>query len=111
MIDDLRAAALAAVIDWFYARRFDSPITPGTFEIAPGRDPWPGPRRVDETGVILGKMRICASHLGLFSGEIGSDEQQLTAFPQALSRLALISAAVNLDHQIAAQQGRYADRC
>jgi hypothetical protein len=45
-------------------------------------------------------MMTYANHLGLFSEEIGLTGEQIGNFPQAFSYLALINAAVNLDHQL-----------
>ena len=45
-------------------------------------------------------MLTYANHLGLFSEEIGRTGEQLGNFPQAFSHLSLISAAMNLDHQL-----------
>jgi GH15 family glucan-1,4-alpha-glucosidase len=54
--------------------------------------------RLDEARLIFEKMHTYANHLGLYSEEISSTGEQLGNFPQALSHLALISAAVNLDY-------------
>jgi GH15 family glucan-1,4-alpha-glucosidase len=56
--------------------------------------------RLDEARLTFEKMHTYANHLGLFSEEIGSTGEQLGNFPQAFSHLSLISAAVNLDHQL-----------
>ncbi|HWG02472.1 MAG TPA: glycoside hydrolase family 15 protein [Trebonia sp.] len=56
--------------------------------------------RLDEARLTFEKMHTYANHLGLYSEEIGSTGEQLGNFPQAFSHLALISAAVNLDHQL-----------
>ncbi len=56
--------------------------------------------RVDEARLVLEKMFTYANHLGLYSEEISSTGDQLGNFPQAFSHLSLISAAVNLNHQL-----------
>jgi GH15 family glucan-1,4-alpha-glucosidase len=56
--------------------------------------------RLDEARLTFEKMHTYANHLGLYSEEIGRTGQQLGNFPQAFSHLALITAAVNLDHQL-----------
>jgi GH15 family glucan-1,4-alpha-glucosidase len=56
--------------------------------------------RLDDARLTFEKMFTYANHLGLFSEEIGSTGEQLGNFPQAFSHLALITAAVNLDHQL-----------
>jgi len=43
------------------------------------------------------KMLTYANHVGLYAEEIGLSGEALGNFPQALTHLALISAAVNLD--------------
>jgi GH15 family glucan-1,4-alpha-glucosidase len=48
----------------------------------------------------LERMHTYANHVGLYSEEIGSTGRQLGNFPQAFSRLSLIGAAINLDHQL-----------
>jgi GH15 family glucan-1,4-alpha-glucosidase len=56
--------------------------------------------RLEEARLAFEKMLTYANHLGLFSEEIGPTGEQLGNFPQAFTHLALISAAVNLDHQL-----------
>ena len=56
--------------------------------------------RLNDAQLTFEKMHTYANHLGLYSEEIGSTGEQLGNFPQAFSHLALISAAVNLDHQL-----------
>ena len=52
--------------------------------------------RVDEARLIFEKMLTYANHLGLYAEEIGPTGEQLGNFPQAVTHLSLISAAVNL---------------
>jgi GH15 family glucan-1,4-alpha-glucosidase len=56
--------------------------------------------RLDDARLVFEKMFTYANHLGLFSEEIGATGEQLGNFPQAFSHLSLISAAINLDHQL-----------
>ena len=56
--------------------------------------------RIDEARLTFEKMMTYASHLGLYSEEIGLTGEQLGNFPQAFSHLALINAAVNLDYRL-----------
>jgi GH15 family glucan-1,4-alpha-glucosidase len=56
--------------------------------------------RLDEARLTFEKMHTYANHLGLYSEEIGSTGEQLGNFPQAFSHLSLITAAVNLDHEL-----------
>jgi GH15 family glucan-1,4-alpha-glucosidase len=56
--------------------------------------------RVDEARLAFEKMLTYSNHLGLFSEEIGPSGELLGNFPQAFTHLSLISAAVNLDHEL-----------
>ena len=47
--------------------------------------------------MMFEKILNYGNHLGLFSEEIGAGGEQLGNFPQALTHLALISAAFALD--------------
>jgi GH15 family glucan-1,4-alpha-glucosidase len=55
--------------------------------------------RLEDARLTFEKMLTYANHVG-YSEEIGSTGEQLGNFPQAFSHLSLISAAVNLDHQL-----------
>jgi len=57
--------------------------------------------RLDEAQLAFQKMLTYANHLGLYSEQIGPSGELLGNFPQAFTHLALISAAVNLDRQLA----------
>ena len=56
--------------------------------------------RLNEARLVFEKMLTYGSHVGLYSEEIGPTGEQLGNFPQAFSHLSLISAAMNLDHQL-----------
>ena len=56
--------------------------------------------RLDEARLVFDKMLTYSNHLGLYAEQIGPAGDQLGNFPQALTHLALISAAVNLDRQL-----------
>ncbi|MFQ5828468.1 MAG: glycoside hydrolase family 15 protein [Candidatus Methylomirabilia bacterium] len=57
-------------------------------------------RRLDEARLTFEKMLTYANHLGLYAEEIGPSGEALGNFPQALTHLALISAAYNLDREL-----------
>ena len=59
--------------------------------------------RLEDARLAFEKMLTYANHLGLYAEQIGRTGEQLGNFPQALTHLALMSAAVNLDRQL---QGR-----
>ena len=56
--------------------------------------------RLDEARLALEKMFSYANHLGLYAEEVGPSGEALGNFPQALTHLSLISAAVNLDRAL-----------
>jgi GH15 family glucan-1,4-alpha-glucosidase len=64
--------------------------------------------RLVDARLTLEKMFTYANHLGLYSEEIGLTGEQLGNFPQAFSHLALINAAVNLDHALNHASGNVA---
>ncbi|MGW2946839.1 glycoside hydrolase family 15 protein [Streptomyces sp. NPDC001226] len=53
--------------------------------------------RLREARLVLERMFTYANHLGLYSEEIGLTGEQLGNFPQALTHLTLINAALTLD--------------
>jgi GH15 family glucan-1,4-alpha-glucosidase len=56
--------------------------------------------RLDQARLVFEKMLTHANHLGLYSEEIGPTGEHLGNFPQALTHLALISAAFDLDRRL-----------
>ena len=56
--------------------------------------------RVEDARLAFSKMLTYGNHLGMYSEEIDSTGQQIGNFPQAFTHLALIAAALNLDHQL-----------
>lgn len=58
--------------------------------------------RLDEARFIFEKMLTYANHLGLYAEQIGSSGEALGNFPQALTHLGLISAAVHLNRKLGA---------
>jgi GH15 family glucan-1,4-alpha-glucosidase len=62
--------------------------------------------RLKEARTIFEKMLTYANHLGLYAEQIGASGEALGNFPQALTHLALISAATNLDRALDRAQDR-----
>jgi GH15 family glucan-1,4-alpha-glucosidase len=56
--------------------------------------------RLDEARLAFEKMLTYANHLGLYAEQISRNGEQQGNFPQALTHLALISAAFNLDRAL-----------
>jgi GH15 family glucan-1,4-alpha-glucosidase len=56
--------------------------------------------RLDHARFIFEKMLTYANHLGLYAEQISPTGEALGNFPQALTHLGLISAAVNLDRRL-----------
>ena len=58
------------------------------------------PGRLQDARLLFEQMLGYANHLGLYSEQIGHRGEALGNFPQALTHLALISAAFNLDRYL-----------
>jgi hypothetical protein len=56
--------------------------------------------RLDDARIAPEKMFTYANHLGRYAEEIGLTGDQLGNFPQAVTHLSLISAAINLDRAL-----------
>lgn len=59
--------------------------------------------QIEKARLLFNKLLGHANHLGLFSEQIGRSGHQLGNFPQALTHLALISAATYLDRGLSRQ--------
>jgi GH15 family glucan-1,4-alpha-glucosidase len=60
------------------------------------------PAALHEARLAFEKMLTYANHVGLYAEQISRAGQQQGNFPQALTHLALISAAFNLDRALGA---------
>jgi GH15 family glucan-1,4-alpha-glucosidase len=58
------------------------------------------PRLLDDARLLFEKMLGFANHLGLYSEQTGDCGEALGNFPQALTHLAMISSAYNLDRAL-----------
>jgi GH15 family glucan-1,4-alpha-glucosidase len=56
--------------------------------------------KLDKARLLFDKMLGYANHVGLYAEQLGSNGEQLGNFPQALTHLALISAATYLDRML-----------
>ena len=64
------------------------------------------PEKLYDARLIFEKMLGYANHVGLFSEQIGARGEALGNYPQALTHLALISAAANLDQALGGGPGK-----
>ena len=58
--------------------------------------------RVDDAHLLFDKIMDYQNHVGLFAEEIGPTGEHMGNFPQALTHLSLISAAIALDREMTA---------
>ncbi len=61
-------------------------------------------RQVDKARLLFEKMLGYANHLGLYSEELSVSGEHLGNYPQALTHLALISAATYLDRRLSSKK-------
>lgn len=62
------------------------------------------PARLQDARLLFEQMLGYANHLGLYAEQLGHRGEALGNFPQALTHLALISAAFNLDRHLDGKQ-------
>jgi GH15 family glucan-1,4-alpha-glucosidase len=67
------------------------------------------PDRLQDARHLFEQMLGFANHLGLYAEQLGHRGEALGNFPQALTHLALISAAVNLDEYLDGAETTVAD--
>jgi GH15 family glucan-1,4-alpha-glucosidase len=60
--------------------------------------------QLEKASLLFEKMLGYANHVGLYAEELGNSGEHLGNFPQALTHLALISAATYLDRELSAKQ-------
>jgi GH15 family glucan-1,4-alpha-glucosidase len=65
---------------------------------------------IRDARLLFEQMLGYANHLGLYAEETGPNGEALGNFPQALTHLALISAAFNLDRALGGQRGEKTER-
>jgi GH15 family glucan-1,4-alpha-glucosidase len=63
------------------------------------------PQRLQDARLLFEQMLGYANHLGLYAEQLGHRGEALGNFPQALTHLALISAAYNLDRYLDGEDG------
>jgi GH15 family glucan-1,4-alpha-glucosidase len=63
------------------------------------------PQRLQDARLLFEQMLGYANHLGLYAEQLGHRGEALGNFPQALTHLALISAAYNLDQYLDGNDG------
>src|ERR1035437_9422052 len=63
------------------------------------------PEKLDQARLLFERVLGYANHLGLYSEQTGPQGEALGNFPQAFTRLALISAAFNLDRTLGSWNG------
>jgi GH15 family glucan-1,4-alpha-glucosidase len=114
LIGDLQTAALVTtdgVVDWFCCPRFDSPSVfaslldaehGGFYRIAPDRDDYVSRQLyLPDTGILVTRFTQHYDTEVLDSSPLLMPLQGFIApATQAFSHLSLISAAINLDHQL-----------
>lgn len=62
---------------------------------------------LEKAQLLFEKLLSYANHLGLYSEELAENGQHLGNFPQALTHLALISAATYLDRALSGEHGEW----
>ncbi|MCW2768684.1 MAG: glucoamylase, partial [Aeromicrobium sp.] len=66
--------------------------------------------QLEKARLTFEKMLTYANHLGLYSEEIAPTGEQIGNFPQAFTHLALIDAALTLDHLLDTQPAPHLER-